>query len=150
MKYLPCSCILALSLCRGFQRFIRIFFHQFIVCGDGIVEQVEQIILGDLKLRIAPRHGRFRNAPPIRIPDLFCSFFAKNLSMLMCGRSENVLKCSCKHGICGRFPRCFNQIIPYASFCNHTVPFAIHIDFRIGLFQFTVVSVFNSFLFRGV
>ena len=27
----------------------------------------------------------------------------------MCGRSENVRKCSSELGICGRFPRCFNH-----------------------------------------
>jgi hypothetical protein len=52
-----------------------------------------------------------RIAPHIRIPDLFCTSCAKNLFMLMCGRSENVRKCSSELGICGRFPRCFNHII---------------------------------------
>ena len=36
-----------------------------------------------IKARIASRHARSRNAPPIRIPDLFCTSCAKNLSMLM-------------------------------------------------------------------
>ena len=56
-----------------------------------------------------------RIAPHIRIPDLFCTSCAKNLSMLMCGRSENVRKCPSELGICGRFPRYFNHIISEIS-----------------------------------
>ena len=51
-------------------------------------------------------------------PDLFCAFCAKNFSMLMCGRSENVRKCSSELGICGRFPRCFNHSAQKISLCS--------------------------------
>ena len=65
------------------------------------------------------RVPRSHSAPPIRIPDLFCTFCAKNLVMLMCGRSENVRKCPSGLGICGRFPRCFkHNCAYYLAFSN--------------------------------
>ena len=37
-------------------------------------------------------HARSRNAPPIRIPGLFCASCAKNPFMLMCGRSPKAFR----------------------------------------------------------
>ena len=77
------------------------------------------------KLRIAPRHERFRNAPNIRNPaprQLLCAF-AWRIPHVW--RSENVCKCSCEHGICSRFPRCFLHIRQEAAVLDISVSAAV-------------------------
>ena len=77
------------------------------------------------KLRIAPCHERFRNAPNIRNPaprQLLCAF-AWRIPHVW--RSENVCKCSCEHGICSRFPRCFLHIRQEAAVLDISVSAAV-------------------------
>ena len=77
------------------------------------------------KLRIALRHERFRNAPNIRNPasrQLLCAF-AWRIPHVW--RSENVCKCSCEHGICSRFPRCFLHIRQEAAVLDISVSAAV-------------------------
>ena len=77
------------------------------------------------KLRIALRHERFRNAPNIRNPaprQLLCAFACLIPHVW---RSENVCKCSCEHGICSRFPRCFLHIRQEAVVLDISVSAAI-------------------------
>ena len=88
------------------------------------------------KLRIAPCHERFRNAPNIRNPaprQLLCAF-AWLIPHVW--RSENVCKCSCEHGICSRFPRCFLHI------CQE----AVVLDISVSAAVFNIsAAVFNNF-----
>ena len=62
-----------------------------------------------IKLRIAPRRERSRNAPTIRNPLVLRKNRAQNGFFLMFGRSSNVRKCSSELGICGRLTRCFHH-----------------------------------------
>ena len=83
------------------------------------------------KLRIAPRHERFRNAPNIRNPaprQLLCAF-AWRIPHVW--RSENVCKCSCEHGICSRFPRCFLHIRQEAAVLDISVSAAVFYTFNV-------------------
>ena len=83
------------------------------------------------KLRIAPCHERFRNAPNIRNPaprQLLCAF-AWLIPHVW--RSENVCKCSCEHGICSRFPRCFLHICQEAVVLDISVSAAVFNNFNV-------------------
>lgn len=62
-----------------------------------------------LKLRIAPRCERSRNAPNIRNPGLFCSSFAKNPFFLLFGARTMSAKARASSAFCVHFPRCFNH-----------------------------------------
>jgi hypothetical protein len=50
---------------------------------------------------------------------------AQNGFFLMFGHSSNVCKCSCEHGICSRFPRCFLHIRQEAAVLDICVSAAV-------------------------
>ena len=62
-----------------------------------------------IKARIAPRFGAPAMLHTFVPRPAAAALAALRCSVLMCGRSENVRKCSSELGICGRFPRCFNH-----------------------------------------
>ena len=96
------------------------------------------------KLRIALRHERFRNAPNIRNPaprQLLCAF-AWRIPHVW--RSENVCKCSCEHGICSRFPRCFLHIRQEAAVLDISVSAAVFFYGKAGDGPFVSILPFEQ------